>query len=240
MRDSIRQLKLIAEMSRRAEQNFPDNPVGNQAVQDFAQGKITAEQFTSVSLPMAYGVPPKAPRRTGTIFMARLRGAFRKMAAGTSRSFVPKKGYQGETFNLSDLRQSLAVWKDEHQAGDVIGLEQLLDEFEAKYRNNIPASEFDRIRQIIASNLADIERQRQAIIDRGAKEGKTIAVEALRMRMEKAKAEYKGNDSEAFVVRLDDLLAGLAERYGEHIPVDQAYRIMKDLEEGREVREDQH
>jgi hypothetical protein len=86
-----------------------------------------------------------------------------------------------------------------------------------------------------AKSRRRLEAKKQAIIDRGAAERKTIEMQALKERMEKINAEYAGENREAYVAELDGLLSELAKRYGERIPVDHAYKIMKDLEEGRGI-----
>jgi len=88
------------------------------------------------------------------------------------------------------------------------------------------------LRQLISSKLARIEEQRQEIIIRGAKEGKTIEIESLRRTLEVSKAAYTGPDRNAYVLEIDKLLESLTAKYGSHIPVDQACKIMQDLEAG--------
>jgi hypothetical protein len=91
-----------------------------------------------------------------------------------------------------------------------------------------------RIQELITSKLAEIRHQKQAIIDRGAAEGKTIQVDALRRNIEKRKAPYQGRDREGYARGLDEFLETLTAKYGNSIPVDEAYAILQELEEGIE------
>jgi hypothetical protein len=88
------------------------------------------------------------------------------------------------------------------------------------------------LRQFTDRNLANLERQRQEIIDEGAKEGKTIEIESIRQRLEDSKAAYSRPDRDAYVMAVDKFLESLAVKYGSRIPIDQAYKIMQDLEAG--------
>jgi hypothetical protein len=74
-----------------------------------------------------------------------------------------------------------------------------------------------------------LEQKRQAIIDEGAAEGKTISTEAVVTRLLK-KATYCGPDREQYITELDRIINEFRKKYGTHIPVDQAYAIQKELE----------
>lgn len=88
------------------------------------------------------------------------------------------------------------------------------------------------LQQLISSKLASLEEQRQEIISREAKEGKTIEIESLRRTLEASKAAYAGPDRNAYVMEMDKLLESLAAKYGSRIPIDHAYKIMQNLEAG--------
>lgn len=77
-----------------------------------------------------------------------------------------------------------------------------------------------------------LEFRRQQIIDREAKKGATIELDAIRRKLNESKETYTGPDREAYVRQVDTLLQSLAGKYGSHIPVDDAYEIMKRLESG--------
>ena len=86
----------------------------------------------------------------------------------------------------------------------------------------------------IAQDLLDRERaesgaRKQGLVDRAAKEGKTIPVAQIVEPLEKSKAEHKGDVQYAAAV--DRTINELKRRYGAEIPVDEAYNFAKDDEE---------
>jgi hypothetical protein len=78
--------------------------------------------------------------------------------------------------------------------------------------------------------LEEIERKRQAIIDNGAADGKTISTEAALKYVLEQKAAYNGPDREKYIAELDRFFDDLRKKYGPQIPVDQAYAMLKELE----------
>jgi len=96
-----------------------------------------------------------------------------------------------------------------------------------------PISEMERLHFLVNEILARIEERKQEIIDRGAKEGKTVEIEALRGRLEDSKTAYAGPDRDACAMEVDRLLSALTAKYGTRVPIDHAYKIMQDLDAGR-------
>lgn len=127
---------------------------------------------------------------------------------------------------LSELRAEISAAQPEAYKAE---LEPLLDSLEGVYGKLVPVAALE---ELIPQRLRQLEKKRQEIIDRKAKAGKSIEIEALRQRMEASKAAYTGSDREAYATELDRLLDGLASKYGSSIPVDEAYRIMQMLERG--------
>lgn len=125
---------------------------------------------------------------------------------------------------LSDLRKEISATHPEDYKSL---LEPLLNNLEVEYGDRVPKDVIDRL---VASRIRELQEQKQAIIDRGAKQGKTIRIDALRRRLEASKAAYPDSDRSAFAQELDRLVDELASKYGDAIPVDEAYRIMQDLE----------
>lgn len=127
---------------------------------------------------------------------------------------------------LSELRQQLSAAQPERYKSE---LEPLLDQLQARYGELVSAG---AVKELIAAKLCELEQQRQEVIDREAKKGKTVEIAALRQRMEVTKAAYTGSDRDAFAGEVDRLLDGLASKYGSCVPVDEAYGIMQKLEAG--------
>lgn len=148
------------------------------------------------------------------------------------RGFAVKQPPPAQTFDLRELRQNLAKTQSENPEVYKTELAPFLNGLEAKYGNNVPVTEMDGLRQFVDSKLAGLEEQRQEIVNRGAKEGKTIEMESLRRTLEGSQAAYTGPDRDAYVMEVDKLLESLTEKYGSRIPVDHAYKIMQNLEAG--------
>lgn len=78
--------------------------------------------------------------------------------------------------------------------------------------------------------IEEIERKRQLVIDKGAAEGKTISTEGTLKYVLELKATYDGPDRELYVAELDQFIDDFREKHGPHIPVAEAYAILKDLQ----------
>jgi hypothetical protein len=178
------------------------------------------------------------PETVGVIF--KIRERFHRLFCSRSRKrepserpgFAVNKPPSAHTFDLSELRQDLTETQTENPEVYKTELEPVLNRLEAKYGNHVPVAEMEGLRQLISSKLAGLEEQREEIISREAKEGKTIEIESLRRTLEASKAAYTGPDRNAYVMEMDRLLESLAAKYGSHIPVDHAYKIMQNLEAG--------
>jgi hypothetical protein len=83
---------------------------------------------------------------------------------------------------------------------------------------------------LVKEKLQSIEEQRQAIIDNGAREGKTIATESVLRHLEASKAAHQGADREVYIAAVDKLAQEFRQKYPDTIPVDEAYRLMKEWE----------
>ena len=79
---------------------------------------------------------------------------------------------------------------------------------------------------LVKEKLQSIEESRQAIIDKGAHEGKTMATEAVLRHLEGSKAAHQGADREAYTAAADKLAREFREKYPDTIPVDEADRLM--------------
>jgi hypothetical protein len=138
-----------------------------------------------------------------------------------------------ETFDLSRLREYFASAKTDGSAPDTAGIEILLTRLEAKHGNNVPISEMTQVQIFIDSQLKRVRQEQEEAISRGAQEGKAISVEALRTRMAQSKAAYAGSDASAYSKEIDKMLDYVATKYGSQVPIDEAFRLMRNLEEGR-------
>jgi hypothetical protein len=86
------------------------------------------------------------------------------------------------------------------------------------------------MRGLVKEKLQSIEQSRRAIIDKGAHEGKTFATEKVLQYLEASKADHQGSDREAYTAAADKLAREFREKYPDAIPVDEAYRLIKEWE----------
>jgi|ERR1700723_1049414 hypothetical protein len=78
--------------------------------------------------------------------------------------------------------------------------------------------------------VEEIERKRQAIIDQGAADGKTISTEAALKCVLEQRAAYDGPNREEYVAELDRFIEEFRKKHGPQIPVAEAYAILKEIE----------
>jgi hypothetical protein len=83
---------------------------------------------------------------------------------------------------------------------------------------------------LVNEKLRNIEDSRQAIINKSAHEGKSIATEAVLRHLEASKAAHQGDDREAYMAAADKLAREFRQNYPDTIPVNEAYKLMKDWE----------
>jgi hypothetical protein len=101
---------------------------------------------------------------------------------------------------------------------------------EKRPQGQFSAEQLALMRELVETERRTIEERRQEIISQGAKRGDAISTESLLRRLEATKANYAGPDRESFVAAVDDLAREFRLKYGDNIPVDEAYRIMKQWE----------
>lgn len=82
------------------------------------------------------------------------------------------------------------------------------------------------VQGLIHKELKDIEEKRQDIIDSAAANGKTIPLESLFSNIQ--------NESQTLNKEAEELKKELLKKYGENIPVDVAYRLIKEFDPDEE------
>jgi hypothetical protein len=93
-----------------------------------------------------------------------------------------------------------------------------------------PDQQREIINNFFTKKQEDLEKQKQDIINKAASEGKAISIEAIFKNRDRYVAEYQGSDREGFAVEIDKMEQLLREKYGDQIPIDEAYRLMKQWE----------
>jgi hypothetical protein len=102
--------------------------------------------------------------------------------------------------------------------------------WEKRYGRRIPVHELRLLQGKVDRELDDIRAKRKALTDKAARSGATIDVGNLRSQLERSKAEYKGFDPAAYGEGLDRFLVSLEVKYGKAIPIDEAERLLSELE----------
>jgi hypothetical protein len=97
-------------------------------------------------------------------------------------------------------------------------------------RTNAPGSEIENLQRVNDEKLAQSKERRQEIIDTEAKKGTSIEIEALRRNFEQGAPTYQGPDRDAYVKKIDDFVKLVVAQYGDRIPVDEAYKLMRELD----------
>jgi hypothetical protein len=110
----------------------------------------------------------------------------------------------------------LSAWKEQY------GRRVPIQAWEALWKN---------VNSRIDAELEELEAKKQKLIDDAAKKGRAMEISALRENMEKAKSAYQGPDRAAYIRGIDDWIMKLEAKYGTSIPVDEASRILDELED---------
>jgi len=83
----------------------------------------------------------------------------------------------------------------------------------------------------LKKGLARLNGEMYAIVSKGAREGKTINTERALRHVLELRETYQGPDREAYVQTIDRIVHEFREKYGPEIPADEAYRLMRELEQ---------
>jgi hypothetical protein len=103
-------------------------------------------------------------------------------------------------------------------------------DWQKRYGRRIPVHELRLLMERVDQELEEIRDKRREITDKAARGGATIDVRSLRDRMEKTKLTYKGADAAAYSQALDRFIVSLEVKYGQSIPIDEAERLLGELE----------
>lgn len=83
----------------------------------------------------------------------------------------------------------------------------------------------------ISAERDKIEQRRREIISEGAAAGKTISTEAALKYVLAHKSTYDGPDREEYIREIDRFADEFRKKHGSQIPVDEAYAVLRELEE---------
>jgi type III secretory pathway component EscV len=78
----------------------------------------------------------------------------------------------------------------------------------------------EMVKGLIDEKLNNLDEQRQGIIDRAAANGKTVPLESLFSKLE--------NEPESVKQEAEKIKKDLCQKYGENLPVDVVYQLMKE------------
>ncbi len=114
-----------------------------------------------------------------------------------------------------------------------------LSSWKEQYGRRVPIHAYEVFRKRVTTELEELRTKKQKLIDDAAKKGAKIEISVLRENMEKTKAEYQGPDRAAYVRGIDDWILRLEAQYGTCIPVDEASKVLDELEVRIRDREEQ-
>ena len=89
----------------------------------------------------------------------------------------------------------------------------------------LPENEARTFRDLLEIERAQGRAEKEEMIDRAAREGKTIPLSQVLEPLERSKEVYKGDAR--YVAAVDRTIDELKRRYDEEIPVDEAYHFVK-------------
>ena len=133
--------------------------------------------------------------------------------------------------DLEDLQNDLAAVRA--SSPDVYQrlVAPFFDSWKQQYGRRIPLHAVDLFKRRIDEEMSEIKREKQRNLDKATEKGATIDVAQLRAKMEKAKAQYLGDDRAAFNRGIDQFVMSLEAKYGTAIPVAEASELADQLEE---------
>ena len=87
----------------------------------------------------------------------------------------------------------------------------------------------EMLQDLVDKEMDRIRKKKQRLVDRAAKEGKTIPLAQIVEPLEKSKEVYKGDTQ--YVAAVDRTINELRRRYKTEVPVDEAYQLQADDED---------
>lgn len=98
-------------------------------------------------------------------------------------------------------------------------------------RSNFSPDQYAMVKGLLDKELERVRGQQQTAIDQAAKDGKTVSWDGALKHVEELVARYKaeGRNEEAQTVA--KVISDFRSKYPPEIPVDVAFRAMKELEE---------
>ena len=163
-----------------------------------------------------------------TAILILLRKGFYYVALGrTTVAERPGTGYLDWDELNASFEQLRATYPDMYKSA----VEPFLTSWKQQYGRRVPVHAYEALRKRAAAELEQLRSKKQQVIDDAAKRGATIEISSLRERMEKTKAEYQGPDRAAHVRAIDVWIMQLEATYGTSIPVDDASRLVDELEQ---------
>ncbi len=157
-----------------------------------------------------------------------LRKAFYYVALGrTTAQERPGSGY----LDWDDLSASFEDFRATNPEMHAAIVEPFLTTWKQQYGRRVPMHAFETLRKRLDTELEQLRRKKKRVVDDAAKNGKTIDIASLRETMEKTKTEYEGTDRAAYIRAADAWIMKLEAAYGTSIPVDEAAKLLDELEQ---------
>lgn len=162
------------------------------------------------------------------IVLIALRKVFYYIVLGrTTAKEKPGKGFS----DLEDLRNDFATVQANNPDVYREVVAPFFDAWKLQYGRRIPVQAVDLLLQRVEREMNEIKEKKQKIIDKAAREGRTIDISKLRENLDRTKVEFKGPDRQQYIRQLDEFVMSLEAKYGTAIPVDEASKLLDQLEE---------
>lgn len=152
----------------------------------------------------------------------------------TTATEVPGKGF----LDLEELRNELAPTIAANPDLYEKTIKPFFDSWKKQYGRRVPVQAVALFRQRIQEDINENQEKKRKLIEDAARKGQTLDLSSLRESFEQMKAEYKGSDREQYVRQLDSFIMSLEAKYGTAIPVDEANRVLEQME--KEIRKEQN
>ncbi len=107
---------------------------------------------------------------------------------------------------------------------------EITSEMVEEVLTSLPREQLLLVQRVHADKLKALDDHMLGIVTKGAREGKTISREKMLKDSVERRSSYVGPDREAVVADLDVLINEIRSRFPEEIPADDAYRLMRELE----------
>ncbi|MCU1327834.1 MAG: hypothetical protein JWN34_3204 [Bryobacterales bacterium] len=162
-------------------------------------------------------------------FVALLKG-FYYITLGRTTAFEPAGSGFVDVADMDDVFINCRSNNPEQYASVI---EPYLVSWKKQYARRIPQSVFNQFSERISKEISELQVKRRQVVHDAMKDGKALDMASLKQRMEEAKAECNGEGRLDEVRSIDAWVAQFEAKFGNTIPLDEAIKILDELENKR-------